>query len=427
MKIQSRLAVLIILSFSITSHSAFAQKKDHPMVGHLDGAKLWVQNINNIHEYTVITGSIKNNDLVSSTKVVGKTTMTAYKYEGDNSAFGIIHNYTDFLEGNGFEILYSCKSGECGGNISKPYLTLNKIETADNSVSPAFWDASYFRNFLSAKKQENGKTVYVSIFIAQGWWNFPVYRIDVVEEQQATNMILNDNQDQNGNVQPLAVGVAPQNIAHPESKKISKFSFQAGMSSYNFYDPQLYGEDFVIQSNGVYTGRLSGFRDLSGLFVKIAYFFNENIGVSADIALHHGENGNYIESGATSINYTTNADMNFQRIGLVGRFIGNEYPIKLSFNTGIGAGTLDAYYQIKTNNTQIDYEGKTTFPMVFFQTEIIIPIIKDLFVFTQYEYSVGWTDEFSLVHNNGTEYNEILYKYPGMGGHGFRVGLGYEF
>lgn len=187
-------SLIIIAGLLLLTSSLFAQEKNHPLIGQLDGAELWVQNTNNIQEYTVITGPIKDDNLTSSIKVIGKATMTAYRYRGDNSAFGIIHNYTEFLEDKGFEILYSCKSGECGGNLSKHYLPLNNLETSDNSVGPAFWDAGYFRNYLSAKKQGKDKTVYVCIFIAQGWWNFPVYRIDVVESKpKKTKMLTAEN------------------------------------------------------------------------------------------------------------------------------------------------------------------------------------------------------------------------------------------
>ncbi len=181
--------VLITFILLITS-LAIAQKKDHPLVGQLEGSELWVQTINNIQEYTIITGPIKDDKLVSEIKILGKTTTTAYRYRAGNSAFGIVHNYTEFFKKNGFKILYSCKSGECGGNISKPYLSLNKLETSDNSVAPAFWDPGYFRNYLSAKKEEEGKTLYVCIFIAQGWWSFPVYRVDVVESKPVKTKIV---------------------------------------------------------------------------------------------------------------------------------------------------------------------------------------------------------------------------------------------
>lgn len=421
-------SLIFILGLLFLTSSLFAQKKDHPIIGHLEGAELWVQNINNIHEYTLITGSIKNDSLVSSIKVIGKTTMTAYKYNGNNSAFGITHNYTSFLKDKGFEILYSCKSGECGGNISKHYLPLNNLETSDNSVGPAFWDASYFRNYLSAKKQEKGNTIYVCIFIAQGYWGFPVYRIDVIETEEPTSMILNDNIEQEKNIKNTDV---LQEKKQDNNNKSKTFTIQAGLSSYNFYDPQLYGEQVVFQSNGIYTGRLSGFRDFSGLYVKAAYFFNKNLGVTADMALHYVSNGSYIENSTSSTTYETSADLNFQRVGFIGRFVGEEYPIKLSVGSGFGHGSFAANYQIKTNNagieSQIDYDGEASFPILYFQTELVIPITKGLFIFSEYEYTIGWTEELSLVHNNGSEYNEIKYRHPGLGGNSFRFGLGYEY
>lgn len=184
-------SLFIITGLLFLSSALFAQIKDHPLIGHLEGAELWVQSNNNIQEYTVITGPIKDEKLGPNIKILGKTNLTAYRMRGDNSAFGINHTYTEFLQEKGFEILFSCKSGDCGGNLSKHYYPLNMLETGDNSVGPAFADAGYFKNYLSAKKEEKGKTTYVCVFVTQGWWSFPVYRIDVVESKPQKMKVLN--------------------------------------------------------------------------------------------------------------------------------------------------------------------------------------------------------------------------------------------
>ncbi len=425
--------LMIITSLLIISSSTFAQKKDHPLIGHLEGAELWMQNINKIHEYLVITGPMENDSLVSSVKVVGKVTMTSYEYKGDNSAFGIIHNYTDFLKNNRFEILLSCKGGECGGNIAKYYNGINRMEPFDQNNAIA-WQSRYFKNFLSAKKQISGKTVYVCIYIAQGWWKFPIYRIDVIEESEQTNMIVNDNTEAMSDIETVenlpknkneTNDVEPNNTK--TNKKSNSFTFQAGISQYNFYDPSLYGQNTVYQSNGVYSGVMSGFKDLSGPYFKVAYLFNENVGIVADVAFHHGEAGSYIENGTSSTTYESSAEQYFQRIGVMGRFIGEKYPVKLSFSSGLGRGSLKTYYMIKTNTEELHYEGFGDFPMVFFQTELLIPLFKGLFFFSEYEYTVGWSEDFYMDHNNGSEYHSIEYKSPGFGGNNFRIGLGYEF
>jgi len=429
--------LVLITGLLIIASSAFAQKKDHPLIGHLEGAELWMQNINKIHEYLMITGPMENDSLVSSVKVVGKVTMTSYEYKGDNSAFGIIHNYTDFLKNNGFEILLSCKGGECGGNIAKYYNGINRIEPFDQNNAIA-WQSRYFKNFLSAKIQINGKAVDVCIYIAQGWWKFPIYRIDVIEESEQTSMIVNNNTESipnnvtNENLQKninVTNDVVPNNTK--TNKKSNSFIIQAGIGQYNFYDPSLYGQNTVYQSNDVYSGEMSGFKDLSGPYFKVTYLFNENIGIVADVAFHYGEAGSYIENGTSSSTYKISADLNFQRVGLTGRFVGEKYPIKLSLSSGIGHGSFEAYYMIKNNDSsgesRIDYDGRVDFPMVYFQAELIIPMFKGLFFFSEYEYTVGWSEDFYMDHNTGSEYSSIEYKSPGLGGNIFRIGLGYEF
>ena len=425
--------LIIITGLLIITSSVFAQNKDHALIGHLEGADLWYQNIYNINEYTVITGALKKDSLTSSIKVTGKTTMTTYKYKGDNSAFGIIHNYTDFLKNNGFEILLSCKGSECGGDIAKNYIKLNlENETLDNLHA---WRSRYFKNYLSAQKIENEKTIYVCIYIAQGWWSHPVYRIDVVEKTKQTNMIINNNDHevvskdavQQPSTNKNTTNAMTSNVSEIKNTQAPLFSFQIGMGSYNFYDPSLYGQNTVFQTNDAYSSEMSGFKDLSGPYFKAVYYFNENIGIVADLAFHSGEGGSYIENATSYKTYETSAELNFQRIGIVGRFIGERYPVKLSFSSGFGRGSLETYYMIKTETYEVHYEGETDFPMVFFQTELQIPLFKGLFFFSEYEYTVGWSEDFYMDHDGGSEYSSIKYKYPGFGGNNFRIGLGYEF
>jgi len=52
---------------------------------------------------------------------------------------------------------------------------------------------------------------------------------------------------------------------------------------------------------------------------------------------------------------------------------------------------------------------------------------KGLFMFSEFEYTIAWAEEFSISHGEGKEYSEIKYNQPNFGGLNFRIGLGYEF
>ncbi|MDA3953635.1 MAG: OmpA family protein [Bacteroidales bacterium] len=177
----------------IEAESIKEQKAKISYTAKLDGAELWEKNNSNISEYTVITGPTKEGKLVSSIKLIGKTAFTTYKYRGENNAFGIIYNYTEFLKEKGFEILLSCKGGECGSGMAAFYTGLNKFEFGDDNIVHAFGSRN-FKNYLSAKKHVDEMDVYVCVYIAQGWWSYPVLRVDVIESKpQKTKMISSEN------------------------------------------------------------------------------------------------------------------------------------------------------------------------------------------------------------------------------------------
>ena len=410
----------VILLF-LTS-SVFAQTKDHKLIGHLNGSEIWEQNINKIHEYTIFTNSVGEDISKSSIKTTGKVTLTAYKYKGENSCFGISKTYIDFLNKNGYKIIFSCNNENSGKNIAEKYSKLNKLETKDNSLEPAFSYQDYFRNYISAKKQEGDKTTYICIFIAQGWWDFPVYRIDVIEKQESTDIIINDASNTSKNDKDQKI----------KNKKSFFYSIQAGLSSYNFFDSQLYGESYVIKSGQNSTsGTLSGYKNLTGAYIKGTFYINKNVGICADFAIHSVEHNNFVGDSISTTEYKTVSDLTFQRIGISGRVVGQDYPIKLQTSTGIGHGSFSAYYMIKTNISgneyQKNYEGKADFPMLFIQSELTVPIIKGLFLFAEYEYTIAWSEELVISHGSGNDYSEIKINEPNYGGHNYRIGLGYEF
>jgi OOP family OmpA-OmpF porin len=187
---RARVSLIFIILTLCVATNLFAQE-DHPLIGRLEGSELWHQNLNKIHEYTVITGPIKDGKIDSKIELVGNATLTQYRNAGDNSTFGIHHNYKEFLKNKGFDILFSCGKGKCGDGFSEKFWELNPVVGNDDALGPAITMGSGSTEYyLSAKKEEADKTIYVCIFASQGWWSFPVYRIDVVESKPEKTKIL---------------------------------------------------------------------------------------------------------------------------------------------------------------------------------------------------------------------------------------------
>lgn len=190
---KTRLHRITILALLLCcTATVYAQgPQDHPLVGRIDGSELWHQNFNKIHEYTVITGPMKAGQPSSKIELVGKVTLTQYKATKDNSTFGIHLNYKEFLENNGFEILYSCGKGQCGDGFATKFWELNPVIGNDNGLGPSLTHANKDTEYyISAKRNSPDFTTYVCVYAISGWWDFPVYRVDVIETAPELSDIL---------------------------------------------------------------------------------------------------------------------------------------------------------------------------------------------------------------------------------------------
>lgn len=180
------------LALALCAAAACAQApQDHPLAGRIDGSELWQQNFNKTHPYTVITGPVKDGQISSKIELVGKATLTQYKGTKDNSTFGVHANYKDFLQKNGFQILFSCGKGECGDGFAEKFWDENPVIGNDTGLGPSLTHANKdTQYYLSAKKTTPDLTIYVCVYTISGWWEFPVYRVDVIESEPEGSVIL---------------------------------------------------------------------------------------------------------------------------------------------------------------------------------------------------------------------------------------------
>jgi len=106
--------------------------------------------------------------------------MTLYSGPEDASAFEVITAYRKLLQSDEFDILFSCEQFlEAFYNLA-PFAN----DPGWNNSSPITQgnpDTSYV---LVAKSENEGKTMYVSLIVSQGWWSYPVYKLDIAEVQE---------------------------------------------------------------------------------------------------------------------------------------------------------------------------------------------------------------------------------------------------
>jgi len=159
---------------------------DHPQIGRYEGSSIIHQESSNFDRYRLGLSVAEDGTISKPLPVEGKVLMTLYSGPEDASAFEVVTAYRKQLQSKQFDILFSCEKAACGGQFLKAFYDLAPFanDPGWNNSSPITQgnpDASYV---LVAKSENEGKTMYVSIIVSQGWWSYPVYKLDVVEVQE---------------------------------------------------------------------------------------------------------------------------------------------------------------------------------------------------------------------------------------------------
>ena len=179
------LATTVLLMFfaaSIYGLDAY----DHPAIGRYEGSSIIHQESSNFDQYRLGLAVAEDGAVSETLTVEGKVLMTLYSGPEDASSFEVITAYRKLLQSNQFEILFSCETSDCGGQFLKAFYNLAPFanDPGWNNSSPITQgnpDASYV---LVAKSESEGKTMYASLMVSQGWWSYPVYKLDIVEVQE---------------------------------------------------------------------------------------------------------------------------------------------------------------------------------------------------------------------------------------------------
>ena len=400
-----------------------AQKfSDHPEIGRYPNSVIHHQEISNFNEYYIAVGPVEEGKVTASNKIAGQVNMTLYKGPENASSFEIFRAYQNLLESKGFSILLECEKSQCGEKFLGPIYDLAPFASnyGWNNSAPITNSNTDFSYILTAKRIEGERETYVSLIVSQGWWSYPAYKLDVIDVAKDIKEIISITHP--GEESAIK---KPAKRSLPEDQEFNSLEIKIGAGSYLFIDPILAGSRYEFKDNntGTITGGFSGFNLLGGFYFNTRYFFNENFGISVDLNVLMGNE----EMFTPENNYKSNANMVMEKIGLVGRLNGSYSPVSLSMAFGAGFFQGEFYESIESTitSTGVYLIGKVNKPMFYYNTELMIPLFRSVFIFGQYEYNFMISD-LIMEHDGGNDYTKT-YRNVNFGGHHARLGIGWRF
>jgi hypothetical protein len=185
-----KILVTMALLFCAGAASS-TEPPDHPLIGRYEGSTAIHQEASQFTEYTLGLRAVRDGEVAETLKVKGKVVMTLYRGPENGSAFEVISAYRELLRSKGFEVLYSCEKSECGEKFLGAFYGLAPFANDpgwDNSA-PITQGNGDFSHVLVAKSGGGSPQAYVSLIVSQGWWTYPVYKLDVVEVQDQAGRI----------------------------------------------------------------------------------------------------------------------------------------------------------------------------------------------------------------------------------------------
>ncbi|MEY1640122.1 hypothetical protein [Tenuifilum osseticum] len=418
-------AILIVL---INGRNLAAQEDekgsaDHPLISRFPGSYILTYDLKQFNEYLLPLGKMSKDTLEKSLKLEGKVTQITYAAPKDRSILEIYRSYETFLKNNGFITLFSANKEELGDGWLSKYISATP--RAYRYGQPGL-DTRIRDNFvyLVTRKDRKEGSVYVALCVATSWYqDFPVIQLDVIETKPMDASMMNIIKEPTEKQGDKKVSLTEQ------IKQVKTFEVRVGIGCHAFIDPVLAGtssNNFKDNSTGTVTGSLTGFKILTGPYVNARYFFNENIGISADI----GSLINSIELYTSEAYYFNKATMFYQKIGFVGQIVGKITPVRMSLSMGAGNCITELYkkttYTPPATGTDTFLLGKANMFMAYINLDISVPIYKKLYLFGNFEYNVMPVWEFVMEHDGGNDYSDTYYGLN-YGGFQIRGGLSYSF
>jgi OOP family OmpA-OmpF porin len=196
------MALLLFAPTASAQHSDSPGSEDHPMVTRYEGSFIDGYEIQEFDEFVLPLGpAVRNSDgkKVPSEQVVLEGLITRILYRGpdERSSLEILRNYQSALEAAGFETLYSCGS-DCGNNFAAILYGPMDMRIMNTDTSGGAFDLPQDVRYLSAKMEDESRTVHVSLLTAfdNGFGDLskrPVTLLQIIESKAMdTGMVMVD-------------------------------------------------------------------------------------------------------------------------------------------------------------------------------------------------------------------------------------------
>ncbi len=158
---------LLCASFTVAQNGDVAGGKDHPLISRYPGSVIREYSTEAFDEYTLPLGKLQQDRWAKTQHLEGKLTRIHYESPEGRSSLEVFRNYTQALQGAGFQTMFSCSGGEqCGGG----------------TVGNVGWCGGCSPRHVSAKLSRSAGDVYVNLHIEQDNSTSPVnVQVDVIE------------------------------------------------------------------------------------------------------------------------------------------------------------------------------------------------------------------------------------------------------
>lgn len=151
-------AISISMASTTTLAKDIAGSADHPLVGRFEGAQIVAYDYRAFDEFAFANAPAKTRDPDNAEQVEGAVTRIAYTLKGDQSLAEVARNFEIGLTQKGFDIVFECKTKECGGG--------NFAYALDTFPLPKMVVDPFNFRYLGARRGGENSEIYASVVIS---------------------------------------------------------------------------------------------------------------------------------------------------------------------------------------------------------------------------------------------------------------------